>query len=406
MKRFGSSLLLGAALWVCGCQSLIGLEDRELVAADGGADAAADGGTPVGPSALCVEYCDQVTESCTGEYAVYAGRPLCLEVCKHLPPGEREDATGNTIACRYQVARFITEPAVDCPAAGPGGAGRCGDNCESYCTLMDAACSEFHSPEVAACIEQCQGLLDRDTDRDNAPLDSRFSAGSPSARDHDGDTVQCRLFHASAASTPTGAIAHCWHAAIAPRPGPGGIINPCLRHLGETEPSCAGYCQLVMTACTGEQSVYEDQAQCLAVCDALPKGALTDDGSSAENTLGCRKTHGYNALVGDPIIHCPHAGPGGAGVCGDDCVSFCTQLRDACAAGFEAEYGADEAAAHSACQTQCAGLLDGQSSLRYAIASVPDEPELACRLLEVARAQAAPSDAMHCRRALGQVSCD
>jgi hypothetical protein len=81
-------------------------------------------------------------------YAVYPSLEVCLAVCERLPAGEAGDSEGNSVQCRYRAARQVTEQPADCPAAGPGGAGRCGDNCESYCALMDAVCEAERLPEV------------------------------------------------------------------------------------------------------------------------------------------------------------------------------------------------------------------------------------------------------------------
>jgi hypothetical protein len=420
---FRSFCTLVVCLVALGCESIIGLDDRKLVAGDadgdggtsdagdgdgdGDADAGDAGG---GPSELCIEYCDAVMDNCTGDFAVYPSMMVCLEVCARLPEGDPEDPSGNTVACRHQAARRVIEPPFDCPAAGPGGAGRCGENCEGYCTLMDQACDEFRLDDVEECTAKCAGLRDRDEDPSLNANESRFSAETSTARDHDGDTVQCRLFHVSVSTVPGGADAHCWHAALAPRPLEGsGAINPCLRDIGQVEPECEDYCQLIMTACTEEQAVYESEPQCVSACAALPPGDLTDVGG--QNTLGCRKTHSYNALTGDPVTHCPHAGPGGAGVCSSegegDCFSFCLQLEGACADGYATEFGADEDA-RAACMSACEPLLDGESALMFSLASVEDSetPPLACRMRAVLRASQEPNDTVLCEQALGQRDCE
>src|SRR5688572_29391104 len=111
-----------------GCESIVGIEDRTY---DLGKDGA------VGPSQQCVDYCDAVMENCKGEFAVYSGMDTCLGVCSQLPPGDSiEPGSGNTVACRAAqavLAGSTDEPEDHCPRAGPGGAGQCGSDCESYC---------------------------------------------------------------------------------------------------------------------------------------------------------------------------------------------------------------------------------------------------------------------------------
>jgi hypothetical protein len=421
--------VLLALLGLVACQSLAGIKQRRYVAADAGAkqkgkDAAAgnaassahqhetvmdDAGGSMA-SAACQDYCDTVTRQCTDDYAVYAGVDQCLATCGNLPEGTSKDVSGDTVGCRHNAAASIVE-STDCAIAGPGGAGVCGDNCESYCQLMSQACadpeySSFWLADVDLCVKQCQGLRDRDHDPENSATDSRFSAKSSAARDHNGDTVQCRLFHASAASSPFGAAAHCWHAALAPRPSVNKDANPCLGEVGQTVPRCKDYCHLIMTACPDELSPYESEAQCGAVCEGgFDPGSLKDDGSGGpgkNNTLGCRSTHAYNALVGGTLtpVHCGHAGPGGAGVCGDDCTSYCTLLERTCSAQFT------EVGGMAGCQNQCKDLL-GDKPLGYSVklAKSGNSP-LACRLYSLVKARSEPKTAaMSCDAAVGKGGC-
>ena len=59
---------------------------------------------------------------------------------------------------RSSTPRF-GEPSVNCPRAGPGGDGTCGTNCESYCYLFNAACSQLYKP-LPNCLEACNVLKD------------------------------------------------------------------------------------------------------------------------------------------------------------------------------------------------------------------------------------------------------
>lgn len=82
-----------------------------------------------------------------------------------------------------------------------------------------------------------------------------------------------------------------------------------------TGPTCATYCTQITTNCSGTNAQYENMADCMAYCGEAgwTAGASTD---TAGNTLGCRIYHGGGPAASDPVEHCPHAGPGGAGVCG------------------------------------------------------------------------------------------
>jgi hypothetical protein len=83
--------------------------------------------------------------------------------------------------------------------------------------------------------------------------------------------------------------------------------------------SCASYCSIINANCTGNQQQYVDTNTCIADCMVFPVGKATD---TTGNTLGCRTYHA-NAAKGDPVTHCQHAGPGGAGMCGKNCDGFC-----------------------------------------------------------------------------------
>jgi hypothetical protein len=402
--------LLGLLL-AAGCGSIIGLEDRKLAQgagdggpnADGGATDAGDSGEP--SESLCESYCDTVMDACTGNFAVYPSLEVCLAVCEKLPLGEEGDSEGNSVQCRYRAARSLTEPPADCPAAGPGGAGRCGDNCEAYCGLMDAVCEAERLPSVDECVAKCAALRDRD----ELPLDhndSRYSAGAIRARDFDGDTVQCRLVHVSLAAGPLGAEDQCWQAALAPRPEPDeNLDNPCLKDINQDAVRCEDYCKLNLVACQGELAVYETMEQCRAVCESMPVGELTDSGG--QDTLGCRSAHSYNALTGDPLTHCPHTGPSGSAVCGNDCPAFCARAAASCGAAFETKFGAGDDGL-DACAADCEPLLDGEASLKYAVGDdqIQSLPDLGCRVRAAARAAEQGGDAELCDQALGDAPCE
>ncbi|WP_234023188.1 hypothetical protein [Sorangium cellulosum] len=345
-----------------GCEVIAGIEDRTFT-------------DPV--SEQCASYCATVMESCTAEHQVYSTIETCQGVCALLDPGDPLEPVGNTVACRAHQASLAAstrELAVHCPRSGPGGDGFCGSNCESYCTLYAGACS----PEVPThedCIARCAGLKDA----------QMFDV----VVNHDGDTLQCRLVHVSSATVePT---EHCPHARLVP-------AAPCADPEG-TAPVCEDYCQVVMAACQGDHAVYESTEQCISVCGALPPGS-TDQ--RTENTVGCRKSHAYSALL-DPVTHCTHAGPGGDGHCGSDadgtgdCGSYCTLLEAACGASFEADYDNWED-----CQLSCGDLEGAAPDTGYAVASA-EATALDCRLLHVSRAF---DDSSECGSASGTDACD
>jgi hypothetical protein len=166
---------------------------------------------------LCERYCDEVTKNCKGKYEQYRTFDQCIEVCKRLPPGEAGDDEVNSVECRVKQAEFAeAEPFVYCKSAGPLGAGRCGSNCISYCSLMQATCtadstagnlelSYFDSSQ--ACVEACNAI----PEADGGPVQySSSAAAEPSS--FIGNNVYCRTYHVAAALEQDTPDEHCPHA--------------------------------------------------------------------------------------------------------------------------------------------------------------------------------------------------
>lgn len=111
-------------------------------------------------------------------------------------------------------------------------------------------------------------------------------------------------------------------------------------------PTCTAYCATIEANCTGTNDQYSSNAACLASCAPIPDGTAADMGG---NTVGCRTYHA-GAAMSAPAVHCPHAGPGGAGACGANCEGFCTIALGVCT-------GANQVYASLAqCLTECAGF--------------------------------------------------
>jgi hypothetical protein len=132
--------------------------------------------------------------------------------------------------------------------------------------------------------------------------------------------------------------------------------------------TCADYCAAIMGACTGANAQYSSMAACMGSCAAFPVGTA---GQVTMNTLQCRAYH-TTAAVGDPGLHCVHAGPGGGGTafCGTNCEGFCAIAASACTGGNE--QWADTAA----CMTDCAMFPDTEP---YDTSDTGGD-SLACRL--------------------------
>ncbi|HTE54709.1 MAG TPA: hypothetical protein VK698_27835 [Kofleriaceae bacterium] len=119
-------------------------------------------------------------------------------------------------------------------------------------------------------------------------------------------------------------------------------------------PTCTEYCTRVTTNCSGLNIQYTDMAECMSYCGAIAWTPGVDDPAQDGDTLGCRQYHaGAAGSTGMPDVHCPHAGPTGANVCGTACDVYCDNLEKNCAADT-VKY-ADRAA----CTAACAGMTEG-----------------------------------------------
>jgi hypothetical protein len=282
----------------------------------------------VAPAPSCAGYCDTVTANCKDANAQYPDPATCPTACEGLlavkgwASGALADTSGNTLGCRtYHAGAAKDAPAVHCAHAGPFGGDVCGSYCDNYCDLMGAACPTEYA-DNAACQTACKA----------------FAAGTPG--DKTGDTMQCRLYHASVAVGD--AATHCPHAKQSPDAV---CVAPA--------PSCADYCDTVTANCTLANNQWPaDPPTCPTACEGLlakkgwASGTLAD---TSGNTLGCRIYHA-GAAKDAPAVHCTHAGPFGGDVCGSYCDNYCDLMGAAC----PAEY-----ADNAACQTACGAFAAG-----------------------------------------------
>lgn len=210
------------------CGQVLGIEeayvDPSLIESDAGSQTTHDhssssGGAPSGtqaspeagaggdgvPRSLCDQYCETIGEFCTGDQLQYRDLDQCLAVCRLFPEGSLEDPDSNTAICRTKYAakaRYAggTELGAYCRQAGPGGDGRCGSNCDGYCSIMMGTCSpstaDSYFTDLEACQKTCGGLP-------QVP----YSYGQTA----DSNTVQCRLFHVTSALMAD-TDEHCDHA--------------------------------------------------------------------------------------------------------------------------------------------------------------------------------------------------
>jgi hypothetical protein len=155
---------------------------------------------------VCEQQCELIGEFCVGDAQQYRDQAQCLRICRALPAGAVDDDRVNSASCRRRYAgkaRYLAgvELAANCRYAGPGGDGRCGSNCQGLCSIVMAACrpglsDPYFYASFEECLSDCEGLPD-------AP----YVYGTVA----EGNTLECRLFHASSAIMED-ADEHCEHA--------------------------------------------------------------------------------------------------------------------------------------------------------------------------------------------------
>jgi hypothetical protein len=352
----------------------------------------------------CETYCEEVEEKCAGQYQVYESRDTCRAVCARMEPGVNLTGNTNTLSCRMEIlGRADFEAPSLCSQVGPGGHGACGTDCEALCKLRAQVCSTVQPGDVAItnpdrCETHCAALRSNDT----LEVD----------RDQSGDTLQCRLVHISkAAIGAEQAEEHCAYSQVDAPPGENVKLGlegkaPCSDPPNiDQAVECETYCGLVTGVCTGDVAVYQNVAECLAVCGLLPQGV---PGDQAENTSRCRRYHSY-AAMSNTTTHCTHAGPTGDGHCGtDNCTTYCEMVGEACSTSYMAAFGSLEI---QPCLDACAGLegagRDEFVRTRYTVSTPPTGPSLRCRTFYAVEAMSVPNNDVQCAAALGgQAPCE
>ena len=183
-------------------------------------------------------------------------------------------------------------------------------NCNDYCTARVANCSE----DATACLAACTAA----------------EAGMPAGdlTDTTGNTLGCRMYHTGVA--PSAGAEHCAHGNLfggsSIDAGNGVPGFPCVNSNAEA------YCSMAMAYCQGNidndgDSATQDgplyagadqTAQYMACMTAANGFAAGNIGDTTGDTLECRLYH-VEAAGSNPMsaagIHCPHASPGGGGIC-------------------------------------------------------------------------------------------
>jgi hypothetical protein len=152
----------------------------------------------------CAEFCRFNMAGCTGDFAVYESTQQCLAVCAALEPGVNGHRVENTMGCRHwHTFNSLFEPAAHCAHTGPGGDGHCGldemdktGNCVSYCVLAEKACSAAFLAKYGS-QTACQLDCSTQPVAFGARKDSEYRLATAVS----GNTLQCRILHASRALT-------------------------------------------------------------------------------------------------------------------------------------------------------------------------------------------------------------
>ncbi len=155
------------------------------------------GGAGGGSAASCDTYCADITKNCFGANLQYNDMASCMGTCGALPVGNAGATEGNSLNCRiYHAGAAAMGATTHCTHAGPGGAGACGSNCESFCSIATKICPTQH-PDNAKCMTDCLGINDKE---------------KYDATDGAGNSLACRLYHLTVASSSAAeATTHCAH---------------------------------------------------------------------------------------------------------------------------------------------------------------------------------------------------
>jgi hypothetical protein len=99
----------------------------------------------------------------------------------------------------------------------------------------------------------------------------------------------------------------------------------------ERDALCDEYCAFASSNCQGEDAIYASTLECFETCRTFNFNGQEDDTDG--DTAQCRLYH-IEVANTDPRLHCPHASPGGGGVCvpreSSACDTYCGQVAEAC----------------------------------------------------------------------------
>jgi hypothetical protein len=167
---------------------------------------------------------------------------------------------------------------------------------------------------------------------------------------------------------------------------------------GTADVSCSGYCDSVMEYCTDKNDQYTTRELCMGTCKQLPLGTKAD---TLVDTRWCRFNQASvaEALGGgtEAASNCLAAGPGGNGVCGTNCASYCLLMQRICLPQWNANFVDAQD-----CLDKCAAL-PSLGAFDAAEAVAVGGNNINCRLYHLSAASVSPS--IHCPHAAGAAPC-
>gem|GEM_PF-423280 len=252
----------------------------------------------------CDNYCHLANTNCTGGDALSFTTDCATDCAAFTDTGDPGDTSGDTVQCRIYHLGVAGDDgqggaAVHCPHGGPTPTAQCvdvtptGPTCENYCSTYFTNCGAEENNQYtneADCLAFCAA--------------SGIPTGTDPLTETGGNTVACRIYHATAAAD--NAALHCPHAGK-----DGGTLCGSL---------CENYCDLLENICpTQFGGDYFDSADCVTSC-GNDFAADANFGVGSGNSVQCRFYHATVAAAdaaGDNSVHCGHAGYLGDGICED-----------------------------------------------------------------------------------------
>jgi hypothetical protein len=182
-------------------------------AGDVGMTGAAGTPPPVG-SAQCTNYCNTIMANCTGVNQQYADMANCLKVCSYIPAGAPTDQNVHSVGCLTNAAKGATANATmsqsACFQAGPLTYGTCGNDCDTFCSVVSNNCPTAYK-SMQDCEDTCGQFSRQVTFGMPGTYGTMFTPGMDSNMTK--DTLECRAYHLIIKGLPGALTAECPNAA-------------------------------------------------------------------------------------------------------------------------------------------------------------------------------------------------